>query len=329
MALSRTLRRIDASTENTIIARQPSPPPSGRTVIERRAIDSISFAWLPGRAALLAGYHASPLPSRGCGGGAYGSAVRLPLPGPVDVAHAVRDMAAAATALARAASSAVALVPRLEDAVLRVEGLLLRADAAVTTIEQVADDADAMVAAGGPLLSDAAALVHRIDPVVTTAEATLARVGPVVEGADRSVQRVQGVLGSAEGAVSDTAELLQKVGRTVSRTSEVLGGAGGLVDNADHLLGLAKGPIEQMMPVLRRLAETLEPHEVDAAVLLIDKLPDVLVLVEDVLPVMKQLGNVGPELHDLLELVEDLHRVATGLPGRALLRRRRDSGPET
>ena len=330
MELSRTLSRIEASTENTIIARQPIPPPSGRTLTERRAIDSSSFAWpSPVGRRCLAGYPSDASAKPRMRWRAYGSTVRLPLPGPLDLAHAVRDMAAAATSLGRAATGAIALVPRLEDAALRVEGLLARADAAVTALEQLTGDTDAMVMAAGPLLSDAAALVHRIEPVVTLAEGTVARVGPVVEEADRSVQRVQGVLGSAEGAVSDTAALLQKVGRTADRTTEVLVGAGSLVDDADHLLCVVKGPIEQMMPVLNRLAETLEPHEVDAAVLLIDRLPDVLVLVEDVLPVMRQLGNVGPELHDLLELVEDLHRVATGLPGRKLLRRRRDNEPET
>lgn len=43
-------------------------------------------------------------------------------------------MAAAATALGRAATGAIALIPRLEEAVTRTEVLLDRGDAAVTII---------------------------------------------------------------------------------------------------------------------------------------------------------------------------------------------------
>ncbi len=73
---------------------------------------------------------------------------------------------------------------------------------------------------------------------------------------------------------------------------------------------------------LTHLADTLDPKEVDAAVLLIDRLPQLLSAVdEDLLPVVRQLRSVGPELHELLEIVADLHRLVSGLPGARLLRR--------
>jgi hypothetical protein len=75
--------------------------------------------------------------------------------------------------------------------------------------------------------------------------------------------------------------------------------------------------------VLQRLAETLEPHEVDAAVLLVDRLPELLQAVDqDLLPLARQLQGVGPELHALLELVEDLHAMVSRLPGMGMVRRR-------
>jgi hypothetical protein len=77
--------------------------------------------------------------------------------------------------------------------------------------------------------------------------------------------------------------------------------------------------------VLQRMAETLHPSEVDAAVLLIDRLPELLTAVdEDLLPLTRQLQGVGPELHELLTLVEDLHKMVSKLPGMGLVRRRRD-----
>jgi hypothetical protein len=71
------------------------------------------------------------------------------------------------------------------------------------------------------------------------------------------------------------------------------------------------------------MAETLEPHEVDAAVLLVDRLPDLLRTVDDdLLPLARRMQDVGPELHALLELVDDLHRMVSRLPGMGLVRRR-------
>ena len=48
----------------------------------------------------------------------------------------------------------------------------------------------------------------------------------------------------------------------------------------------------------------------------------------DLLPALQRrwTGSV-PDLHELLEVVEDLRRVMTGLPGIGLLRRRGDDEP--
>ena len=69
----------------------------------------------------------------------------------------------------------------------------------------------------------------------------------------------------------------------------------------------------------------MSAREVDAAIALVDRLPMVLEHLEsDVLPVLSKLDQVGPDLHELLEVVEDLRRVLTALPGVGLLRRRGD-----
>jgi hypothetical protein len=47
---------------------------------------------------------------------------------------------------------------------------------------------------------------------------------------------------------------------------------------------------------------------------------------EDLLPLARQLQGVGPELHALLELVEDLHAMVSRLPGMGLVRRRDPTG---
>jgi hypothetical protein len=99
------------------------------------------------------------------------------------------------------------------------------------------------------------------------------RVDAVVVDAAGSVRRVTDVLVDAEQAVVDVATVLR--------------GAGGLVADAGGLLGQAQAPLVALLPVLERLSETLHPSEVDAAVLLVDRLPELLRAVdEDLLPLV-------------------------------------------
>ena len=82
-------------------------------------------------------------------------------------------------------------------------------------------------------------------------------------------------------------------------------------------------PLADLAPSVRRLAETLEPHEVEALVRLIDQLPQLVThLDEDIFPVLETLGNVGTDVHDLVDTVQDLRQVVKGFPGSRLFRRR-------
>ena len=149
--------------------------------------------------------------------------MRLPIPGPSDVVGAVRDLAAAAAVLGRAASAALVLLPRIEESagglltgatstLARVDGLLDRADAAITRLEVTAGDADRLVGQAEPVIGDIERTVRadrpgdrrarerpstastrwstarrqtvdRIDPVVTRAEQTVERIDPVIDRA--------------------------------------------------------------------------------------------------------------------------------------------------
>ena len=80
------------------------------------------------------------------------------------------------------------------------------------------------------------------------------------------------------------------------------------------------------MTLLGRLTEELDPAAVDAVVLLLHRLPALLQGVdEDVLPLVHQLEQVAPDVHDLLDIVGQLHSVVTAVPGaKRLLRRAED-----
>jgi hypothetical protein len=74
---------------------------------------------------------------------------------------------------------------------------------------------------------------------------------------------------------------------------------------------------------VRRLASTLEPEEVEAMVKLVDRLPQLVKhLDEDILPVLASLGDVGTDVHDLVDTMQDLREVVKGFPGSRLFRRR-------
>jgi ABC-type transporter Mla subunit MlaD len=248
--------------------------------------------------------------------------VRLPLPGPSDLVDAVREVTAAVNGLGRAASGAIALVPRLEGVLDRVDGLLDRA-------EVVLGDAERAVARTNGVLAGAEGAVQRTGQVLVDAESRVVSTAEVLVSAGASVQRTEAVLLDAERAVESTAGVLVRAEKAVARTFDTLAGADGLVDRADHLLAQAQGPLTDLMPVLRRLAETLEPQEVDAAILLVDRLPELLAAVDrDVLPLVRSLSKVEPELHEMLDIVADLHRLITGLPGSRLWRSRGEDDPQ-
>ncbi|TFV76813.1 hypothetical protein E4P39_07905 [Blastococcus sp. CT_GayMR19] len=91
----------------------------------------------------------------------------------------------------------------------------------------------------------------------------------------------------------------------------------------EPLVGGYVQPLTDLTPSVRRLAETLEPHEVEALVRLIDQLPQLVRhLDEDIFPVLETLGSVGTDVHDLVDTVQDLRQVVKGFPGSRLFRRR-------
>src|SRR4029453_7306461 len=97
----------------------------------------------------------------------------------------------------------------------------------------------------------------------------------------------------------------------------------GLVGRAEPLVDAYAQPLTDLAPSVRRLAETLEPHEVEALVTLIDRLPTLVQhLDQDILPVLSSLDGVAPDLHDLLDTVQDMREVVKGFPGSKLFRRR-------
>jgi hypothetical protein len=180
-----------------------------------------------------------------------------------------------------------------------------------------------------------------IGGAMSAAEAVETAIGLVPRAVDAMTRvealldRAEGVIARTEAVVDEAAESNARVRATVDAAGTVtrdagrrVDAAGGLVDRMDTLLGTWEPVGRRLAPQAARFADALSGHEVDAAIALIDRMPVVLEHMDtDLLPVLRTLDRVGPDLHELLEVVEDLRRVVTGLPGVGLLRRRGDAEP--
>jgi hypothetical protein len=176
-------------------------------------------------------------------------------------------------------------------------------------------------AAAAEALETALGLVPRAAEAMTRVEALLDRLDKVSDRVDQVVTRADEAAERAH-AVLGTAEL---VTRDASRTVD---GATGVLDRVDASLVAWEPSLRKLAPSLERFAEALSPDEVTATITLVDRMPLVLDHLEnDVLPMLRTLERVGPDVHELLEVADDLRRVITGLPGSGLRRRRGEDEP--
>ena len=106
-------------------------------------------------------------------------------------------------------------------------------------------------------------------------------------------------------------------------TDPLMQQTGELVGRADGLLELFEPSLRGLEPVVKRLAESTSPAEVAAVIRLIDTLPELVEAMEtDVLPIMKTLGTVAPDLRDLLDTSKELNEILGSLPGLGRIKKR-------
>lgn len=171
-------------------------------------------------------------------------------------------------------------------------------------LERGAESVDQLLAAVPrlvALLDQVEALMARVDALVDHIEATRT-------AADRVVQRAGSVADRADGLVDGLAPLN---------------------DRLKAMLDRLEPPLTELQPVLDRLAETTDPHEVDALVALVDNLPRLAAKMEtDIMPVLDSLSTVAPDVHDLLEVSRELNGMLGQIPGLSRMKRRIDARQE-
>jgi hypothetical protein len=163
------------------------------------------------------------------------------------------------------------------------------------------------------------------------------RTGELVERLIGALPQVMRLLDAAERMAAEVEDLLSRMEDTRAVAEGVLARADALVVSATaaqarlvHLMDRLEPSLTALQPTLARLAETTDPREVDALVSLVDRLPVLAEQVErDVVPVMRTLSTVSPDLHDLLDTSRELNEMLARLPGMGRIKRRVDAQQAT
>jgi hypothetical protein len=150
-----------------------------------------------------------------------------------------------------------------------------------------------------------------------------------------------------EQAVARAISLLDDAERSAPRLVVLLDEMQELVDRL--LLTVRSGQARTAAELIDRLDSLLTPERVESAQALLDRLPVLFAaertlalaaladqsgrLVDAVeagdLPVSRELRQMPRDIHAMLELIDDLHQVVTGVPGADRARARGDVHPHT
>jgi hypothetical protein len=187
-------------------------------------------------------------------------------------------------------------------------------------------------------------LPERADALLDSVERLLRRMDSLAERADTLVGRVDTVAAAAERAVLTASAVAGEAAAVVSRANLVTDGAAVVITGAEKITESASAVVVQVTdasrgaadllstfeplanraaPLASRFVNELSEQEVAAAVRLVDQLPRLAEHLEsDVMPILATLDRVGPDMHELLNVVKDLRTALDGVPGLAYLRRR-------
>lgn len=240
------------------------------------------------------------------------------MPGPRDLLHLGERAADAVELLLGLGPRLVAMLDEGERVLDRVDVLLDRLEESRLTADSVLGRAEDMLA--------------RVEETRSSADGLLRRTQRAVAGIDETRASAQTVLARTDAVVDRTDAVVDRAAGTLAGTDKVVGGAEGAVTDAGAmvartggLLDLLEPSLLKLQPVLARLAETTHPDEVDALVTLIDRMPLVTTQFErEVMPIMRTLGTVAPDVRDLLDVMAGMNEMLGSVPGLGRVKKRLD-----
>ena len=221
-------------------------------------------------------------------------------------------------------AAAVATVP------VRAIGLLGQAELLVSRITMIADSAEALIAQVATTVAEAQQTIRSAQTIAAAAALTVEEAAVITKDAARLV-------GAAGEITAGAADVVEGAGRATNAAGGLLVDASAATDAATAVIARAEAvsveavrlldgfapTLSQAAPLLARFVNDLTPDEVTAAIRMVDELPRLREhLVSDVMPLLGKLDQVGPDLHNLLAVTQDLHLAIVGLPGLKMLRKR-------
>ncbi|MFS8103410.1 hypothetical protein LFM09_40415 [Lentzea alba] len=208
---------------------------------------------------------------------------------------------------------------------MEIPGMGLAKQALGTAINTAIDTTTAVAAVPGRVLG----LIGEVEQLVRKVNGTVDEINAIITKADVLVERTGHVVADAEKAVDEVRAITASAGDVAERAAQVVATAGHTAHTANELIGLYEPIAKQAQPLAKRFVEELSPHEIEAAIKLVDELPVLTEhLTNDILPILSTLDRVGPEVHQLLEVTSDMRQAILGIPGFGFMRRRGEKKEE-
>lgn len=207
----------------------------------------------------------------------------------------------------------VGVLGRLAD---RVDSLVDRADAMIETARGITEGATEVVELSRTITAGATEVIDLSRNITTGADEVIERSRGITDGAGEVIELSRGITTGA----NDVIELSKGV---ATRSGELLDTAGATSRSAQEMLELYQPMLERGAPLAQRFVDDLTQEEIDAAIKLVDQLPELTAhMVSDIMPILETLDRVGPDLHELLDVTKDLRQGIAGIPGLSFLVKR-------
>ncbi len=166
-------------------------------------------------------------------------------------------------------------------------------------------------------------LPARVAALVDQAERLVSRVGDTLDRVDAAVDRVDAVVDGVERTAGRADQVVERIIPITGAADAVLESVGATSARAQALLEVFSPMAERSAPLLQHFIDEFSVEELHALIRLIDQVPQFTAHMEtDIMPVLAKLDQVGPDVHELLDVLKDVRLAIQGLPGFSLFRRR-------
>lgn len=125
------------------------------------------------------------------------------------------------------------------------------------------------------------------------------------------------------GQVEEIVRILRSIDDLDRRMVDAVDKTLSIIDRAEPIVAEFAPTLRLLHPIVRRLAESTDPDEVEAAVRLVNDLPELVAKIHaDVLPTLTALGSVPDDLREVLVTAKELNEIIASVPGLGRMRQK-------